>query len=180
MAGPAGHGARDERRRGRRAALVVATSALAMAILLWGGYVGHWRWTGFRAHHTLWDWLELALLPTAIATLPLWLHRRPLIHPRGRRALAAAAAGLAALVLAGYLVPLGWTGFPGNTLWDWLNLVALPVVLVFLGPWTDVARKVRAHPRRRMLALAVAAFAALAVAGYVIPMAWTGFPGNTL
>jgi hypothetical protein len=180
MAGPTAHAGGQRRERGRRPALVAATSALAVAILLWGGYVRHWRWTGFDANDTLWDWLELALLPTAVATLPLWLRHRPLLHPRGRRALAGAGVALAALVAAGYLVPLRWTGFPGNTLWDWLNLVALPLVLVFLGPWTDVLRRVRDDPRRDVLALAVAAFVALAIAGYAIPMAWTGFPGNTL
>jgi hypothetical protein len=180
MAGPVAQAQREARRPDRRAALVAGTTVLALAILLWGGYVRHWRWTGFDANDTLWDWLELALLPTAVATLPLWLRHRPLLHRRGRRALVAAVVALAALVAAGYLVPLAWTGFPGNTLWDWLKLVALPVVLVFLGPWTEVARKVRTHPRRHVIAFAVAAFAALAVAGYVIPLAWTGFPGNTL
>jgi len=170
-------GARPSGSMGR--ALAVAAAA-ALAILLWGGYVRHWAWTGFGANDTVWDWLELALLPTAVATLPLWLRHRPLIHRRGRIGLAAAAAAFAVLVVAGYLVPLRWTGFRGNTLWDWLNLLALPVVLVFLGPWTDLAARVRDHPRRHVLALAVAAFVALAVAGYVIPLLWTGFPGNTL
>jgi hypothetical protein len=159
---------------------LAAAGAIALGVLLWGGYVRHWAWTGFGDNDTLWDWLELALLPTAVATLPLWLRHRPLVHRRGRIGLATAAAIFAVLVLAGYLVPLRWTGFRGNTLWDWLNLVALPIVLVFLGPWTDVAARVRDHPRRHLLALAVAAFVALAVAGYAIPMLWTGFPGNTL
>ena len=38
-------------------------------------------------------------------------------------------AAFAAVVLAGYVVPLAWTGFPGNTLWDWLQLVLLPLVV---------------------------------------------------
>jgi hypothetical protein len=155
-------------------------SGIALGLLLWGGYVRHWAWTGFGANNTLWDWLELALLPTAVATLPLWLRHRPLIHPRGRRLLTAAATTFVALVLAGYLVPLAWTGFRGNTLWDWVNLLALPVTLVFLGPWAEVAGRLREHPRRHVLALAAAAFVSLAVTGYVIPMLWTGFPGNTL
>jgi hypothetical protein len=159
---------------------VAAASVAALALLLWGGYARHWSWTGFGANDTLWDWLELALLPTAVATLPLWLRHRPLIHPRGRRLLVAAATTFVALVLAGYLVPLPWTGFRGNTLWDWLNLLALPVTLVFLGPWAEVAGRVREHPRRHVLAIAAAAFVTLAVAGYVVPILWTGFPGNTL
>src|SRR3954470_970065 len=159
---------------------IVLAGVAVLGVLLWGGYVRHWAWTGFGDNDTLWDWLQLALLPTAVATLPLWLRRRPLVHRRGRIGLAAACATFALLVLAGYLVPLRWTGFRGNTLWDWLNLLVLPVVLVFLGPWTDVATRVREHPRRHLLAFAVAMFVALAVAGYTIPMLWTGFPGNTL
>jgi hypothetical protein len=159
---------------------LAATGVAALAVLLWGGYVRHWAWTGFGANDTLWDWLKLALLPTAVATLPLWLRHRPLIHARGRVALAGAVTAFAALVLAGYLVPLPWTGFRGNTLWDWLQLMVLPVMLVFLGPWTDVAARVRDHPRRHVLALGAAGFVVLAVAGYTIPMLWTGFPGNTL
>jgi hypothetical protein len=30
------------------------------------------------------------------------------------------------VVILGYAVPWGWTGFRGNTLWDWFNLVFLP------------------------------------------------------
>jgi len=32
-------------------------------------------------------------------------------------------------VLAGYLVPWNWTGFRGNTAWDWVKLLLLPVVV---------------------------------------------------
>jgi hypothetical protein len=40
-------------------------------------------------------------------------------------------AGLVALVVvaAGYLVPWAWTGFTGNTAWDWIKLLLLPVLL---------------------------------------------------
>jgi hypothetical protein len=33
------------------------------------------------------------------------------------------------LVFAGYLVPWAWTGFTGNTAWDWFKLLLLPVLL---------------------------------------------------
>jgi hypothetical protein len=35
----------------------------------------------------------------------------------------------AAFVLAGYSVPLGWTGFSDNTAWDWLKLLLLPALV---------------------------------------------------
>jgi hypothetical protein len=34
-----------------------------------------------------------------------------------------------ALVLAGYLAHWRWTGFTGNTAWDWLHLLLLPLLV---------------------------------------------------
>ena len=34
-----------------------------------------------------------------------------------------------ALVLAGYLAHWRWTGFTGNTVWDWLHLLLLPLLV---------------------------------------------------
>lgn len=167
--------------RGERGAgPVVATVAIIVALLvLVGGYGAHWRWIGVNGKTaTLWDWLHLVLLPIAALVISLWLrHRPPLTGPRAV-AVGALAAVFAVLVLAGYLVPWAWTGFVGNTLWDWLNLAALPVavalipVLVELRPdWT----------RRHITALAagVVVFVALVLAGYLAHWRWTGFTGNT-
>lgn len=35
----------------------------------------------------------------------------------------------AVLVAIGYLAPLGWTGFSGNTLWDWVKLLLVPLLI---------------------------------------------------
>ena len=35
---------------------------------------------------------------------------------------------LVALVVIGYVRPWKWTGFTGNTLWDWIQLVAVPLL----------------------------------------------------
>ncbi|MDT4978880.1 MAG: hypothetical protein QOG07_759, partial [Pseudonocardiales bacterium] len=40
-----------------------------------------------------------------------------------------AAGAFAVLVACGYLVPLTWTGFRGNTAWDWIRLLLVPVLL---------------------------------------------------
>src|SRR3954453_19895192 len=61
---------------------IVLAGVAVLGALLWGGSLPHWAWTGFGDNDTLWDWLELALLPTAVATLPLWLRRRPPVPPR--------------------------------------------------------------------------------------------------
>ncbi len=47
-----------------------------MLVILWGGYVRGWPWTGFRGNDQLWDWLRLLLLPVVVGTLPVWI-----VHP---------------------------------------------------------------------------------------------------
>jgi hypothetical protein len=151
----------------------------ALGVLLWGGYRGGWTWTGFSDNDTLWDWLQLLLLPIAVAALPLWLRHGDRIGSRRRRALGAGVGAFAALVAIGYLVPWRWTGFPGNTLWDWLSLVLLPVVVVLAGMWEELRHRV--GPTHHVTAAALlVAIVALIVVGYARPWEWTGFPGNTL
>ncbi len=117
------------------------------ALLLWGGYGHHWSWTGINGHTaTLWDWLKLTLLPLAFAVLPIWL--RPDARLQHDVKVAALAAGiiLAAVALGGYLVPWAWTGFRGNTLWDWLNLVALPLAVAVAPLWPEIRERLGAAP----------------------------------
>jgi hypothetical protein len=99
----------------------------AALVILWGGY-GHWSWTGFVGNK-LWDWLGLLALPIAVALTPVY---GELAERRNRRYTYVALAGLLLLlvaVLGGYLGNWGWTGFRGNTLWDWLHLLLLPLLL---------------------------------------------------
>jgi hypothetical protein len=100
---------------------------------IWLGYAAPLRWTGFPTH-TLWDWLHLVLPPLAVSTLPL-LRRR---DSRLNRCSAwwaglAAAVGLATVTVGGYVWGWRWTGFAGNTAWDWLHLLLLPVALPALA-----------------------------------------------
>src|SRR5436305_1963294 len=81
-----------------------------------------WAWTGLASHVTLWDWLEGLALPVTVGLVPLMLRHRDRLGRQHKTAAIAALLAFAALVLAGYLVPMSWTGFPGNTLWDWLTL----------------------------------------------------------
>jgi hypothetical protein len=39
------------------------------------------------------------------------------------------------LVTVGYAFDWEWTGFPGNTLWDWLHLLLVPFVLPVVLAW---------------------------------------------
>ncbi|HZZ98129.1 MAG TPA: hypothetical protein VFE19_13995 [Jatrophihabitantaceae bacterium] len=153
--------------------------ALAAIITLSGGYGAGWTWTGFRDNNQLWDWLSLLVLPLAFATIPLWL-RSPEIFSRSKRiAHAAIALAFAVFVIVGYTAPLGWTGFSGNRLWDWLVLLLLPATLVVVTTWSSTGRTVR---RRHVIALGVLATGWLitVLGGYVWGWKWTGYKGNTL
>jgi heme/copper-type cytochrome/quinol oxidase subunit 4 len=114
--------------------LLVAAVLGAFAVLLAGGYWLGWTWTGFDGR-TLWDWLELLVLPATVTVLPIWLALGRSMHPRLRRAGTAAIVAFALLVTAGYGFDWRWTGFPGNTLWDWLHLLLVPFVLPIVLAW---------------------------------------------
>jgi len=157
----------------------VALAALVL-VVLWGGYHSHWSWTGINGKTaTLWDWISLLLVPITVATLPIWLSRRDRL---GRPHLIGAAVVLlafAGFVVAGYAIPWGWTGFEDNKLWDWINLLLLPLVVATFPVWPEIRRGLRAH-HYALLAVPLIALAVAAVGGYVWDWGWTGFRGNTL
>jgi len=72
-----------------------------------------------------------------------------------------------------------WTGFRNNTLWDWLQLLVLPVVLTSVTIWFST------HKRwnvlwKWLIALALVALLICAFGGYFLNWTWTGFHNNTL
>jgi hypothetical protein len=157
-----------------RGALVVAA-----LIVLSGGYLGGWQWTGFRGNKQVWDWLQLLLLPLAFATLPLWLRYANRIS-RGRRiAYGVAVAAFAIFVVLGYAVPFTWTGFGGHKLWDWLTLLLLPATLITVQTWSSTTRTVRLYHRVAIGALG-AAWLLTVIGGYAWTWTWTGYEDNTL
>jgi putative effector of murein hydrolase len=112
--------------------LVAAPVLVALVVVLVGGYVLHWSWTGYRGEEgtrKLWDWLEVSLLPLTLALTPVWLHSRTRHPHRWMVAESLAVAALVVLVIGGYLLRWTWTGFTGNTLWDWLGLFLVPFML---------------------------------------------------
>jgi hypothetical protein len=152
---------------------------VVFAVLVVGGYAFEWKWTGLSGSVTLWDWLEVLALPVAIATAPLLVRHRRGLARRHRIAIAAGLTVFAGLAIAGYLVPMQWTGFPGNTLWDWLQLVLLPLVVAITSSlWGSTWRPSRRHAVAAAAGLAV--FGVLVIAGYLVPIRWTGFTGNTM
>ncbi len=150
------------------------------AIVLWGGYSQHWSWTGINGQTaTLWDWLHLLLLPIAVAFLPIWTSRRTRVGRRDKLLAISVLCGFVVVALAGYLVPWAWTGFTGNRLWDWLELLALPIAVALI----PVFRELRESwsPRYSLIAmLTIAVFGILVLGAYLDDWTWTGFRGNTL
>ncbi len=161
----------------RRSVVVAAVAILVVA--LWGGYGDHWSWTGISGRTaTLWDWLHLLLLPVAVGFLPLWLSRRTRVTHRHKVLGAVLLVVFTVVVFAGYLIPWAWTGFVGNRLWDWLELLVLPLA-VALSPIMLELRE-SWTVRHSLISLALlAAFVAVVLGGYLGGWGWTGFRGNT-
>jgi len=151
---------------------------VALAIFfLWAGYAEGWAWTGLSRRVTLWDWLEGLALPVTVALVPLLMRHRGHLGPSHVTTGVIVLALFAALVLAGYLVPWTWTGFTGNTMWDWLSLALLPLVIATSTFWRPPPRWTARHATVIAIALVVSGLVVLA--GYLVPWAWTGFTGNT-
>ena len=159
--------------------LILLLAATAFLVVLWGGYDRKWRWTGFAHRAMLWDWLHVLLLPLAITVAPLWVRHRSRLGPLRHVVVGLAAAAFVLLVVLGYSLDLSWTGFPGNTLWDWLELLVLPIAVGLLPVWLELARGLQ---RRHLVAVACASafLGVCAVGGYEYGWSWTGFRGNTL
>jgi hypothetical protein len=161
-----------------RTATLAALATVTLVVLL-GGYVGKWSWTGLASNDQVWDWLHLLLLPVAFGTLPLWLQFAEHMSRARKATLLLAILAFAGFVVAGYLVPISWTGFSGNTLWDWLTLVVLPVALITIRAWPSSPRDIRRIHIVVVGALGTAWLITL-LGGYDATWQWTGYPGNTL
>ena len=161
----------------RRFALGAAAAAAIVVIV--GSYAAGWSWTGLTRNEQVWDWLELLLLPVALGTFPLWLRFSAEMSPARRRALGGAVLAFAAFVLAGYLIPLVWTGFRGHTLWDWLTLIVLPVTITTATVWPKTGRTFRPF-YAVTAAILLVMWIVTVIGGYAADWTWTGYPHNTL
>jgi hypothetical protein len=98
---------------------------------------------GFKANDTVWDWLQLLLLPIALAAVPIWL-----IAEEGQQRMwlaqlkwvfLASVVILAVLFIGTYAFNWFWTGFKDHgTLWDWLSLLLVPVTVAALPIWYSI------------------------------------------
>jgi hypothetical protein len=158
--------------------IAVAALVLSVVVLI-GGYGAGWAWTGFQTNNQLWDWLRLLLLPVAFGLLPVWLRYSEHMGRTRKLTLAALVAAFWVFVAVGYLVPLHWTGFSGNSLWDWLTLIVLPVTLVTVRAWPTTSRQINTTHIAVFTTVGIAWVVTL-IGGYGGSWKWTGYPGNTL
>jgi uncharacterized membrane protein len=158
---------------------LVGAMAVAVVVLLVGGYAKKWSWTGFSGNNQVWDWLHLLLLPVALGTFPLWLQYAEHMGRLRKIGLGVAVIAFGAFVAVGYLVPLNWTGFQGNTLWDWLTLVVLPLAVVTARVWPASRREI-GTTHIVVVSVLGAAWLTTLIGGYAGHWSWTGYGGNTL
>ena len=158
---------------------IALAAAAFLVVVLIGGYGAGWAWTGFQTNNQLWDWLHLLLLPLAFGLLPLWLRYSEHMGRTRKLTLAGLVAAFWVFVAVGYLVPLHWTGFSGNSLWNWLTLIVLPVTLVTIRAWPTTSREVNTTHIAVFTTFGIAWVVTL-IGGYAGRWTWTGYPGNTL
>ncbi len=100
-----------------------------------GGYAFDWSWTGYSVNDTLWDWLNLVLLPVTIAFLPLWVATRKTHRVHWETILILVFAAFVVSLIGGYYFNWRWTGYQHNTLWDWIKLLFVPAVIPLVVMW---------------------------------------------
>lgn len=159
---------------------VPSVLAFTAMVVLWGGYIQRWKWTGFHSKGQLWDWLEALLLPVVIATVPLWIQRRGHVSRAGRVTYALVISAFTGLVVAGYRIPLfEWTGFRGEKLWDWFTLLLVPVAVAITPFLPSTVRSLRPY-QKGLIVLITLGWIITIIGGYAWGWKWTGYHGNTL
>lgn len=109
--------------------------------------------------NTLWDWLKLLITPVVLTGATIWFTVRqkqmdkqessPQVRQQqsqrwnrsGFALIVLALVVFAVLILGGYFLNWAWTGFSGNTLWDWLSLLLLPLALTAATIWFTIGEE---------------------------------------
>ncbi len=126
------------RMRMRNQLLALALAGFGAIIVL--SYALNWSWTGFEGN-TLWDWLSLLLLPVAVGLVPF-------VFDASTRTVCLVSVSLClaltVVLIGGYAFHWAWTGFEGNTLWDWMHLLLVPAAIPIAARSASDARARRA------------------------------------
>jgi hypothetical protein len=118
----------------------IVTLSVIFIIMVFGGYRLNWTWTGFSGNK-LWDWLYLLILPVTLSIAPQWFNlylpqsqSKQQVRPEWRimwiALLIVFLTTFIIVVVGGYTLGWTWTGFSRKTVWDWIQLLVLPVALV--------------------------------------------------
>src|SRR5207248_969581 len=105
--------------------LVVAVVVVFLLASVAGSYAFNWNWTGFQGNR-LSEWINLPLSPVTLAVVSISFKGYERVWTV---VIVAAAIFLLVSAVGGYVFNWNWTGFRGNTLWDWLKLLLLPIAL---------------------------------------------------
>ena len=183
-----------------RWSVLLIAALIILIILEIGSLAFNWTWTGFK-DSSLWDWLNLLILPVVLASVTAWFtvdqsllgkikqqHRWQVL---GIAVLVAAVLVLVVLAFGSYVVSWSWTGFGGNKLWDWLNFLVLPVVVTSMTIWLTVNQRLVRHKNSRgqrrwrtlwivLIVIVSVALLVTVVGGYAFNWTWTGFIDNRL
>lgn len=119
---------------------VLVASVIILVILEIGTYAFNWTWTGFKNNDTVWDYLQLLLLPIALAIVPIWFMaeeaQRRIWLAQLKLVIVVPVAILVILFIGTYAFNWTWTGFRDHgRLWDWLSLLLVPVIVAVLPIW---------------------------------------------
>lgn len=153
-------------------------SGVLLALALIGTYTFDWTWTGFK-DNTLWDWLHLLIIPVALGIAAIWLTQHHRWKVGWTLSIWSLGLLLVLLEIATYAFDWKWTGFKGNKLWDWLNLMLLPLTMTLVTVWFAAPHRWRSWWTTLIWITAVV-LAILALSSYLFHWKWTGFYGNTL
>ena len=122
---------------------VILTSIVIFVLLEMGTYAFNWTWTGFKDNNTLWDWLQLLLLPLALAAVPIWFmaeeNQQRAWLAQMKWALLIVVVVLAVMFVGTFVFNWQWTGFHEHgRIWDWLSLLLVPVIVAVLPIWYSI------------------------------------------
>jgi len=114
-----------------------------LIVLEIGTYAFNWTWTGFKANDTVWDWLQLLLLPLALAAVPIWFMaeegQQRMWLAQLKWIVLATFVIFAVLFIGTYVFNWTWTGFKANgSVWDWLSLLLVPLLVAALPIWYSI------------------------------------------
>ncbi|MGD5691048.1 hypothetical protein QUT48_22720, partial [Xanthomonas citri pv. citri] len=121
--------------------------------------------------------MQILMVPIAFAALPGVLRDHRAMHLERKLMMVGLVVTFVGFVIVSYIAPLDWTGFTGNTLWDWLSLLLLPIAITSVRFFRAERTLTWAH--YVSAAVLLLGFGVLIFFGYVAPWDWTGFTGNT-